>query len=73
MNVVMGLGPVMTDEYSFHRHLLVIVDVEPEVTSSFLMVQCSRHVIPPAIEVDLTNQQAHGLGVVAQGTEFEKC
>ena len=27
------------------------------------MVQCSRHVIPPAVQVDLTDQQAHGLGV----------
>ena len=25
------------------------------------MVQCSRHVIPPAITVDLTNQPAHDL------------
>jgi hypothetical protein len=27
------------------------------------MVQCSRHVIPPAIKADLTDQQAHDLGV----------
>jgi hypothetical protein len=27
------------------------------------MVQCSRHVIPPAIQVDLTDWQAHDLGV----------
>lgn len=27
------------------------------------MVQCSRHVIPPAIQVDLTNWQAHGLAL----------
>jgi hypothetical protein len=27
------------------------------------MVQCSRHVIPPAVQVDLTSQQAHDLGV----------
>ncbi len=27
------------------------------------MVQCSRHVIPPAIQVDLTNWQAHDLGL----------
>jgi hypothetical protein len=25
------------------------------------MVQCSRHVIPPAVQVDLTDQQAHAL------------
>jgi hypothetical protein len=27
------------------------------------MVQCSRHVIPPAIEADLTDRQAHDLAV----------
>jgi hypothetical protein len=27
------------------------------------MVQCSTHVIPPAITADLTDQQAHDLGV----------
>lgn len=27
------------------------------------MVQCSRHVIPPAVQVDLTNRQAHDLAV----------
>jgi hypothetical protein len=27
------------------------------------MVQCSRHVIPPAVEADLTDQQAHDLGL----------
>lgn len=27
------------------------------------MVQCSRHVIPPAITANLTNQPAHDLGV----------
>lgn len=27
------------------------------------MVQCSRHAIPPAIEVDLTDRPAHDLGV----------
>ncbi len=36
--------------------------LEPEATSTFLMVQCSRHVIPPVVEVDLADQQAHGLG-----------
>jgi hypothetical protein len=25
------------------------------------MVQCSQHVIPPAIQVNLTNRQAHDL------------
>ena len=27
------------------------------------MVQCSQHVIPPAIQVDLTDRQAHDLDV----------
>jgi hypothetical protein len=27
------------------------------------MVQCSRHAIPPAIQVNLTDRQAHDLGV----------
>lgn len=27
------------------------------------MVQCSKHVIPPAITVHLTNRPAHDLGV----------
>lgn len=27
------------------------------------MVQCSKHVIPPAIQVNLTDQQAHDLDV----------
>jgi hypothetical protein len=27
------------------------------------MVQCSQHVIPPAITADLTDQQAHDLDV----------
>lgn len=35
------------------------------------MVQCSQHVIPPAITVDLTDRPAHDLGVElhAQRTE----
>lgn len=34
------------------------------------MVQCSRHVIPPAIQVNLTNRLAHDLvlGLSAQRT-----
>jgi len=28
---------------------------EPEATSSSLMVQCSQHVIPPAITANLTD------------------
>jgi hypothetical protein len=34
------------------------------------MVQCSKHVIPAALEVDLTNQLAHDLdvGLQARGT-----
>ncbi len=27
------------------------------------MVKCSKHVIPPAIQVNLTDQPAHDLGV----------
>jgi len=27
------------------------------------MVQCSQHVIPPAVQVDLTDQQVHDLGL----------
>jgi len=27
------------------------------------MVQCSRHAIPPAIAADLTDRQAHDLGL----------
>jgi hypothetical protein len=30
------------------------------------MVQCSQHVIPPAIEVNLTDRQAHDLAVGLQ-------
>jgi hypothetical protein len=39
------------------------------------MVQCSKHVIPPAIQVNLTNQQAHdlGLGLNAPRTEVLTC
>jgi hypothetical protein len=57
------LGPVMTHEHLAHQHLHIIGRIEPEATSSSLMDQCSRHVIPPAIQVDLTNQQAHDLAV----------
>jgi hypothetical protein len=41
--------------------------LEPEATSSSLMVQCSRHVIPPAIQVILTDRPAHDLDSRAQG------
>ena len=34
-----------------------------EDSSSFLMDQCSRHDIPPAIRGDLTDQQGHDLNV----------
>jgi len=27
------------------------------------MVQCSKHVIPPVVQVDLTDRPAHDLGV----------
>ncbi len=56
----MGLGPVHTNK----DHLAPLVDgtfVEPEDPSSFLMVQCSRHDIPPAVEGDLTDLQGHDL------------
>ena len=62
-HVVMVLGPVQTDEHlapSAPPRCLV-VDVEPEATSSSLMVQCSKHVIPPAITANLTNRPAHDL------------
>ena len=39
-------------------YLLVVV-VEPEATRSYLMVQCSRHVIPPAVQVDLPAARDH--------------
>jgi hypothetical protein len=53
----------MANEHPLHPNLLVVVDVEPEATSSSLMVQCSRHVIPPAITAHLTDRQAHDLGL----------
>ena len=62
VHVVMILGPIQTDEHLPHLHLLVVVaDVEPEATSSSLMVQCSKHVIPPAITANLTDRPAHDL------------
>jgi uncharacterized protein YoxC len=36
---------------------------EPEATSSSLMVQYSKHVIPPAITANLTNRPAHDLAL----------
>src|ERR1019366_413619 len=36
---------------------------EPEGSSSFLMDQCSRHDIPPAVRGDLTDQQGHDLAL----------
>jgi len=53
----------MADEHPSHSVLLVVVVIEPEATSSPLMVQCSRHAIPPAIEVDLTDRRAHDLPI----------
>jgi hypothetical protein len=53
----------MTDEHSSQRAPPGRRVVEPEATTSVLMVQCSQHVIPPAITVNLTNRQAHDLGV----------
>ena len=68
VEVVVGLGPVMAHEHLPHLHLLIAADttVEPEATSGSLMVQCSRHVIPPVVEVRLTDQRAHDLGVGLQ-------
>jgi hypothetical protein len=40
-----------------------VIEFEPEATSSPLMVQCSRHVIPPAIKGLLTDRPAHDLEV----------
>src|SRR3954452_2521617 len=45
----MGLRPFMSYEHLPHRCLLSSSDVEPEATSTFLMDQCSRHVIPPVV------------------------
>ncbi|HYF45453.1 MAG TPA: hypothetical protein VD926_04535 [Acidimicrobiales bacterium] len=59
-HIVMGLSPVMTYEHPAHHNPLV-VGSRAEATSSSLMVQCSQHVIPPAVQVDLTDQQAHDL------------
>ena len=45
---------------------ILLVDgtsVEPEDTGSVLMVQCSRHDIPPAVEGDLTDRPGHDLDV----------
>ena len=44
---------------------------EPEDSSSFLMDQCSRHDIPPAVRGDLTDQQGHDLtlGLKARPTQ----
>ena len=60
-HVVMRFGPIVADEHSAHRYLLIVVRFEPEATSSLLMDQCSQHAIPPAITVNLTDQQAHDL------------
>jgi len=53
----------VTHEHLAHSHLLIVDGFEPEATSRELMVQCSRHVIPPAIQVHLTDHQAHDLAV----------
>jgi hypothetical protein len=58
--IVVGLGPVHSDK----DHLAPLVDdtlFEPEDPSSYLMDQCSRHDIPPAVEGDLTDRQGHDL------------
>jgi hypothetical protein len=62
MHVVVGLSPVHSDK----DHLTPPINgtsVEPEDPSSFLMVQCSRHDIPPAVEGDLTDRPGHDLDV----------
>jgi hypothetical protein len=62
-HVMVLLGPVQPDIHLPQPHLLrLVVDVEPEATSSSLMVQCSKHVIPPAITANLTDRPAHDLG-----------
>ena len=44
------------------RYLLIVGEpIEPEVTSSCLMDQCSGHDIPLAVDGDLAHQQAHVL------------
>src|ERR1700689_4158510 len=40
---------------------------EPEDSSSFLMDQCSRHDIPPAVRGDLTDRQGHDLTLGLKG------
>jgi hypothetical protein len=55
----MILGPVTTDEHPGHHHVVVVTPLEPEATSSLPMVQCSKHVMPRAIQVDLADQQPH--------------
>ena len=61
---MMRLSPVMTHEHHRHPHLPVATsEIEPEVTSSSLMVQCSKHVSHQPSEVNFTSQQAHHLDV----------
>jgi hypothetical protein len=62
----------MTHEHHPHRRLLA-KRFEPEATSSSLMVQCSRHVIPPAIQVHLTDRQAHDLALELKALRKDKC
>src|SRR5215203_5305777 len=46
----MRFGPVVTDEHPSHHTSRSVVFFEPEATSSLLMVQCSKHVIPPVVQ-----------------------
>src|SRR4029453_16740882 len=60
-DVVVVRGPVVADEHFCHPQPPGRDRCEPEATSSSLMVQCSSHVIPPAIPGPLTTRQAHDL------------
>jgi hypothetical protein len=43
--------------------------LSPEDSSSFLMDQCSRHDIPPAVRGDLTDQPGHDLDLGLEALE----
>jgi hypothetical protein len=60
-DVVVGLGPVHADK----DHLLPPPPndtPQPEEFRSDLMVKCSRHATPPAVDL-LTDQQGHSLAI----------
>ena len=62
-HVVMVLGPVQANEHPHQQPPPQSIRASPEATTSSLMVQCSRHVIPPAVTANLTDRPAHDLGV----------